>query len=97
MFHLTDKHKVKIWLHHDLSKIKPSTPSHQGSESDMVRRIIQIIDENVDHSTENDFPLGSLLYEDSQNFNRAIIKLRDICRSKNFIIPEKLRCMECIF
>lgn len=50
MFHLTERRKVKVWLDKDISRLAPEAPSQAGSESDMVKRVIQIIDENVDHS-----------------------------------------------
>lgn len=58
----------------------------------MVKRIIQIVDDNVDHSVDG-FPLGSVLFGASESFRSAILKLRDVCRDQKYLIPEKLKCL----
>lgn len=82
MFHITKSNKVKIWPHKDISKIQPTRPikTTANPESDMVKKIIKIIEENSDHSNNSRFPLASTLYQQASNsFSQAIKKFREIC------------------
>jgi lysozyme family protein len=60
----------------------------------MVKKIIQIIDQNTDQ-TPNNFPIGSTLYEEaSMNFASALHKLKELCQKNEWSIPDKLSCLD---
>lgn len=82
MFHITKSNKVKIWPHKDISKNQPIRPTKTPAnpESDMIKKIITIIEYNSDNSNNSRFPLASTLYQQASNsFSQAIKKFREIC------------------
>lgn len=96
MLHVTLNKKVKVWCHKDISKPKP-TQSSKGTEQDMVKKIIRIIEENSDNSGSHHPPVDAILYEQaSSSFNAALSKLREICFDNNLVIPNKLKCLDAI-
>lgn len=96
MFHVTLNKKVKIWCHKDISKSKPSLNTSNGTEQDMVRKIIRIIEENSDNSSSH-CPVNCILYEQaSSSFSSALLKFREICFDNNLVISSKLKCLDAI-
>ena len=94
MFYISDHHKLKIWGHEDISRIRPDKPLECGFEAVMVRKIIQLIDENTDYPPQC-IPLGSILYEEASNsFHFALQKLKELTIRYKWTIPERLSCLE---
>ena len=66
MFFISETNKLKVWCHKDISSIKPEKSEKCGFEAMMVRKVIQLVDENTDYPPHG-FPLGSVLYEQSSS------------------------------
>lgn len=92
MICINQEGRVKVWVNGELDKSYPDGAllGLQGTERDMVRKIVQLIDQNTDNRTlpEN---IGAMLQQaDPPTFREADLMVQNFAARYRVIIPTQI-------
>jgi hypothetical protein len=97
MICINNQGKAKVWINDDLSKNYPDPcdVDDEGSEQEMVRRTVELLDENTDASTR---PVSVREYFDrhyrSPRFIEAKKLIRQLAKEYKTDIPQSFDCIK---
>jgi hypothetical protein len=92
MICLNQQGRVKVWANGELEKSYPveRVMGGNGTEKEMVRRIIQLVDQNTDGLTLPENVGGLLLQADPETFRDADLMVQNFASRHRTTIPGQI-------
>lgn len=84
---------VKVWLSKNLDKYMPPVSYHNGTEREMVLKVIRIVSQNTNQSTLPDRISDWIIRSDPYTFKDAYNSLEGFASRYNANIPEAMNCV----
>lgn len=85
--------EVKVWLNKNLDKYIPPVSYHNGTEREMVLKVVRLITQNTNLTTLPDRISDWIVRSDPYTFKDAFNSLEGFASRYNTNIPANLNCV----